>query len=1277
MWLATSSLESYVHDLLRRYVGKFVDVPREGLSFSIWAGEGVLEGVSVRPDALSHLPLRVIRGRVARIRIFVPWHALRSVPVTIRVEGLALHVEAEQLSDELRPVASRNSNAGKPAECGKGLVGTGDGRSSPQARDADRTHRRGPPRVSHPGKESDGSSSCHGRLAGGLAEPTQRPGVRADVLGGANGRSGPLGRKRGGPAVEAAEAVSASNGTISRYLERMAALILSNMVLEVHDAVVTFGGIPTTSAAATGSSCCAPSAGCSAAGDGTRQRVALTALMREFVSSPADVTWSAAFVADEAGTATVSRRRIEVRGVSLRARLEDGQEAEVEASSGNGVQTGPSGSVGVGCGGRVADRGGSQPGGGGSEASRADSGPSRAAGALRMNDKCGRRPDAVQPASRFPAGHSDAPPTSGVQLPSNCKRYATIDTVASAFAPVVSAASAKASNHTTKASNQPTAAASQRSAVALEAAVGASSVGCEASIAPSAAAEEVVWAVRVQPPDGQASWAAGGEAAVARARAAAAETECASSRRVRHEGRAALPLPPAERPSANGARIPGADPARESAGGVGTASMGSDVADDSRFGSLVCELDTTILLEQVDAASRRAGSAPEPPLDSSIQRLWMWVPAGVEACIRDSVWRDVQASVKTLWASMRPAVAPAALFDGRTLRSSQQSTVGSHGAAGPSAGHEGSWSLRLLEAMPGELHPQRRSAFACAPNGEQAVEARQGSAPNAGCAGASGADGALADLGRQGDGCDSWHLTETDEEDYFGISSSPGNLASGAVGAGGVCVHLEVQEPHHDERAGRAAADEARTLARLTVAIRTAPDDPSSHYARASKLLALGLFAEAARDAATCLELDPRHAKAHLARGRALYSLGEYRVAFRHYEAGLELAPQPSLSAWLAREMPRPEYCVAQASAAALRRRVHAAVSASDTQALTLLLQRCERSSLLPKTDGGLRKSSAPVAASCSTDEGARSALHMAAANGHTDCVVLLLRHGVPATNRDEHGHTPLMAALIASNVDAALALMPPPLAALPPAFLQAECESEPPVKSADGVHAACGLGRTALHLAAARGLLSCISRLLDAGADVRARDERMRTPLHFASAAGQGLALGQLVARESGRAGIDDLDADGCTPALLAARTAYSAARTRSPCSTQIAQLVHCVSLCVLSGAYVDTAPLDDGRLIHYAAALGAQDALALLLSRSADVGAACTTDGALPLHFAAAHGQPSSVRMLLAAGAQADAPDVSGLIPLEYALRGSDGCTPHEGHAACHELLLRHLAR
>jgi ankyrin repeat protein len=487
---------------------------------------------------------------------------------------------------------------------------------------------------------------------------------------------------------------------------------------------------------------------------------------------------------------------------------------------------------------------------------------------------------------------------------------------------------------------------------------------------------------------------------------------------------------------------------------------------------------------------------------------------------------------------------------------------------------------------------------------------------------------------------------------------------------------VEVHAPHHDERAGRAAADEARALARLTAAIRTAPDDPSVHYARASKLLALGLPAEASRDAATCLELDPRHAKAHLARGRALHSLGEFRVSFRHYEAGLELAPRASLSAWLAREMPRPEYRVAEASAAALRRRVQAAVSANDTQALTLLLKRCERSSLLPKFDGGLGKASEQLASSSSAEEAARSALHLAAVEGHTDCVVLLLRHGVPATSRDEHGRTPLMAALIASNVDAALALMPPPLAALPPAFLHAGATT--PAKRAEGVHAACSLGRTALHLAAARGLLSCTLRLLDAGADVRACDEHGRTPLHFASAAGQGLILGQLVARESGRAGIDDQDADGRTPALLAARTAYSASRTRSPCASQIAQLVQCVSLCVHYGAHVDTAPLDDGRtLIHYAAALGAQDTLALLLSRSADVKAACTTDGTMALHFAAAHGQPSSARMLLAAGAQADAPDASGLLPLEHALRGSDECTPHEGHAACHELLLRHLAR
>ena len=64
--------------------------------------------------------------------------------------------------------------------------------------------------------------------------------------------------------------------------------------------------------------------------------------------------------------------------------------------------------------------------------------------------------------------------------------------------------------------------------------------------------------------------------------------------------------------------------------------------------------------------------------------------------------------------------------------------------------------------------------------------------------------------------------------------------------------------------------------------------------------------------------------------------------------------------------------------------------------------------------------------------------------------------------------------------------------------------------------------------------------------------------------------------------------------------------------------------------------------------------------------------------LHFAAAHGQFECVRMLLAHGAAPDQPDANGALPTDHALRGLPGvCVPGEGHAECHQLLMRHLVR
>ena len=92
----TTGLESYVFELLSKHLSNFVHLSREQLNVSGWAGEGVLEHVSVRPDgwnsAMEKLPMlpkgiRIRSGHAQRIRA-VP-DTLRSQPMLIIVEKLA------------------------------------------------------------------------------------------------------------------------------------------------------------------------------------------------------------------------------------------------------------------------------------------------------------------------------------------------------------------------------------------------------------------------------------------------------------------------------------------------------------------------------------------------------------------------------------------------------------------------------------------------------------------------------------------------------------------------------------------------------------------------------------------------------------------------------------------------------------------------------------------------------------------------------------------------------------------------------------------------------------------------------------------------------------------------------------------------------------------------------------------------------------------------------------------------------------------------------------
>ena len=93
--LATSGLETYVYSILSKHLSDFLHLSRDQFNISAWEGEAVLESVRVRKGALLGMPFRVRSGHARRIRVRVPWHALKSEPVRIFVEGLTLYVKAE------------------------------------------------------------------------------------------------------------------------------------------------------------------------------------------------------------------------------------------------------------------------------------------------------------------------------------------------------------------------------------------------------------------------------------------------------------------------------------------------------------------------------------------------------------------------------------------------------------------------------------------------------------------------------------------------------------------------------------------------------------------------------------------------------------------------------------------------------------------------------------------------------------------------------------------------------------------------------------------------------------------------------------------------------------------------------------------------------------------------------------------------------------------------------------------------------------------------------
>lgn len=232
----------------------------------------------------------------------------------------------------------------------------------------------------------------------------------------------------------------------------------------------------------------------------------------------------------------------------------------------------------------------------------------------------------------------------------------------------------------------------------------------------------------------------------------------------------------------------------------------------------------------------------------------------------------------------------------------------------------------------------------------------------------------------------------------------------------------------------------------------------------------------------------------------------------------------------------------------------------------------------------------------------------VAVEQGHTNMIVLLLKHGAK-----ENSITRTAPLRIAARKN-----------------LLADAE-ELVKRHPEMVNAHDDLRRVPLHFASAVGGAKLVELLLKHGADVNFRDFADNTPLHAATLGGH----------------------DDVVTALLAAK-AEPNARNRQQTTPLLHAATHnstnAVTQLLRAGADPKISDNVGQTVLHRAAAAGSVELVKLFLARGLDVNSR-DKQRSTPLHFAAARGQNEVVKLLLERKADPALKNVSGETPLAQA--------------------------